>query len=285
MRPLLCLLALLAAGPALAQNDPTWTQPIAPFKIAGNLYYVGSKGLASYLVTTQEGHILINANLEESVPQIRASIEKLGFKLADVKVLLISHAHFDHDAGGAALKKLTGASYQVMDADVPNVVTGGLTDFMYGRDRRKVYPPVAVDRVLHDGDEVTLGGTTLVAHLTPGHTKGCTTWTLRIKDGGKTLDAVIVGSPYVNPGYQLFNNFQYLDIARDYEKTFQVLAALPCDLFLGAHGAYFGMDAKLAKLKKGGPNPFVDPEGYKKFVAATEKAFRDEVARQRQLAK
>ncbi len=219
------------------------------------------------------------------MPQIRDSIEKLGFKITDVKILLVSQAHYDHVAGSAEMKKLTGASYQVMDADVPNVLTGGRTDFMYGLNPRMIYPPAAVDRVLHDGDTVTLGGTTLVAHLTPGHTKGCTTWTMKVEDGGKTLDAVIVGGPTIPNGYSLFNNPQYLGIARDYERTFQVLASLPCDLFLGAHASYFDLKTKLGKMTKGGPNPFIDRDGYQAFVAANEKAFHDEVDRQRQLAK
>src|SRR5262249_41469883 len=144
---------------------------------AGNLYYVGTQGLASYLVTTPAGHILINSDLEANVPQIRDSVVTLGFKIEDVKILLVSHAHFDHVAGSAALKKLTGARYMVMDADVSVVESGGKTDFQYGDGTH--YPPTKVDRVLHDGDEVKLGDATLVAHLTPGHTRGCTTWTLK----------------------------------------------------------------------------------------------------------
>src|SRR5690349_18596859 len=194
--------ASLCANPALAQS-PEWTEPFPPFRIADNLYYVGSKGLASYLITTPQGHILINSDLEANVPLLQASITQLGFKFSDVKILLISHAHWDHDAGSASVKKLTGASYMVMDADVPVVESGGATDFHYGGDAATRYPPVRVDRVLHDGDEVKLGTVVLVAHLTPGHTKGCTTWTLTVRDGGKTYTAVIIGSPNVNPGYQL----------------------------------------------------------------------------------
>src|SRR5256885_6772658 len=181
------------AGNAYAQAD--WTEPFPPFRIAGNLYYVGSKGLANYLVTTSEGNILINSDLEANVPMIAASIEKLGFKFKDTKILLISHAHWDHDAGSAKIKKMTGASYMVMDADVSVVESGGRTDFQYGNRPDFLYPPAKVDRVLHDGDKVTLGRTVLVAHLTPGHTKGCTTWTLSVTEGGKTYNVVIVGSP------------------------------------------------------------------------------------------
>src|SRR6266404_70737 len=208
--------ALIMTSTLLAQVNPDWTEPFPPFRIAGNLYYVGSKGLASYLITTPQGHILINSDLEESVPLIRASVEKLGFKFGDIRVLLISHAHWDHDGGSAAIKRLTGATYMVMDADVPVVESGGKTDFQYGSQPPSLYPPTKVDRVLHDGDVVKLGGVTLVAHLTPGHTKGCTTWTMRVEDGGKTYDVVIVGSPNVNAGYRLVNNSLYPQIAQDY---------------------------------------------------------------------
>ncbi|HEU5234397.1 MAG TPA: subclass B3 metallo-beta-lactamase [Terriglobales bacterium] len=271
---------LLLAASLLAQADPTWTEPFPAFKIADNVYYVGSRGLASYLITTPKGHILINSNLVSSAPQIRESVEKLGFHFSDVKILLISHAHWDHDAGSADLKKLTGARYMVMDADVPVVESGGKTDFQYGNNASMLYPPAKVDRILHDGDQVTLGGVVLTAHLTPGHTKGCTTWTLKVNDGGKTYNVVIVGSPNVNPGYKLVNNAKYPTIAADYEKMFRVLNQLPCDIFLGAHGAYYNMEEKFAKLKTGGANPFIDPEGYKSFVSEKEEAFRSELAKQ-----
>jgi len=268
-------------GPrARAQTASDWTEPFPPFRIAANLYYVGSKGLASYLITTPKGHILINSSLEASVPLIQDSIAKLGFKITDVKVLLISHAHWDHDAGSAAVKKLSGASYMVMDGDVPVVESGGKTDFQYSSKAESLYPPTKVDRVLHDGDQVKLGGTTLVAHLTPGHTKGCTTWTMKITEGGKVLDAVIIGSPNVNPGYQLVHNRLYPTIAEDYERMFRVLKTLPCDLFLGAHGSYFGMDDKYPRLKAGRPNPFIDPDGCKSFVAQKEREFRKELEKQ-----
>ena len=284
IRKLAAILALtlcwLAAAPVRAQNTTDWLEPAAPFRIAGNLYYVGSKGLASYLITTPKGLILINSDLEASVPLLQDSIAKLGFKITDVKVLLISHAHWDHDAGSAAIKKLSGASYMVMEPDVPVVESGGKADFQYSSKPEWLYPPTKVDRVLHDGDEVALGGTKLVAHLTPGHTKGCTTWTMKLTERGKSLDVVIVGSPNVNPGYKLVGNELYPRIAEDYQKMFRVLAALPCDLFLGAHGAYFGMDAKLAKVVPGAANPFIDPEGYKKFVADKELEFRKELDKQ-----
>lgn len=247
----------------------------------GNVYYVGTKEYASYLITTPEGNILINSGPKEAVPLIRESIEKLGFKFSDVKILLISHAHWDHCAGSARIKELTGAKYMVMDADVPVVESGGKKDFQYAKDADSLFQPTKVDRVLHDGDEIRLGGVVLVAHLTPGHTRGCTTWTLKLADGGKTYDVVIVGSPNVNPGYKLVGNAEYPQIAQDYERTFRVLKSLPCDVFLGAHGEYYGMEAKFARLGKGTGNPFIDPAGYKAYVSEREHAFETELKKQR----
>jgi metallo-beta-lactamase class B len=279
------ILALSLASSTLAQSSPDWTEPFPPFRLAGNLYYVGSKGLANFLVATPQGNILINSDLEVNVPMIEASIEKLGFKFKDTKILLISHAHWDHDAGSAKIKEMTGASYMVMDADVSVVESGGKTDFQYGNNPDSLYRPTKVDRVLHDGDEVTLGSTVLVAHLTPGHTKGCTTWTMKVTEGSKTYNVVIVGSPNVNPGYKLVHNQNYPQIPEDYERMWRVLKSLPCDIFLGAHGDYFGLEEKYALLKDGGENPFLDPGGYRKFVAQKEQYFRTELARQQLASK
>jgi metallo-beta-lactamase class B len=218
--------------------------------------------------------------MEENVPLIRASVEKLGFKFTDIKILLISHAHWDHNAASNTITKLTGAKYMVMDADVSVVESGGKTDFQYGNDPKTLYKPTKVDSVLHDGDEVKLGGSVLVAHLTPGHTKGCTTWTFKVADGGKTYDVVIIGSPNVNPGYRLVNNVAYPRIAEDYEKTFKVLKSLPCDIFLGAHGNYFGLETKYPRFKDEGLSVFVDPAGYKKYVEDKEQEFKTELAKQ-----
>ncbi|HTH53007.1 MAG TPA: subclass B3 metallo-beta-lactamase [Edaphobacter sp.] len=274
-----CFLFGFAATKLRAQN-PAWTEPFPPFRIMGNLYYVGSKDLASYLVVTPQGNILINSSLERSVPLIKASVEKLGFKFSDTKILLISHAHNDHDAGSATILQMTGAKYMVMDADVGVVEDGGKSDFAYGKNKNDWYKLTKVDRVLHDGDEVKLGGAVLVAHKTPGHTKGCTTWTMKVNDNGKIYDAVIVGSPNVNPGYQLVGKPSYAGIVADYEKTFRVLKSLHCDLFLGAHGGYFDLDAKYARLKAGDKSAFVDPKGYAAYVAEREGAFKQELARQ-----
>jgi metallo-beta-lactamase class B len=274
------LLAMLSACGLHAQS-PDWTQPFPPHHIIGNIYYVGSRGLASYLVTTPQGNILINSSLESSVPLIRESIEKLGFHFRDTKILLISHAHWDHCAGSAAIKELTGAKYMVMDADVPEIEAGGKGNFQYGNTAASRYQPTKVDRILHDGDEVKLGDAVLVAHLTPGHTKGTTTWTMKAKEGDKIYNVVIIGSPNVNPGYKLVNNALYPQIAEDYARMFRVLKSLPADVFLGAHGNYYGMEAKYARMKAGGANPFIDPEGYKTYVAEKEQEFLADLAMQK----
>ena len=201
------------AAQSKASQTESWTRPFPPFRIAGNLYYVGSEDLAAYLIVTPQGNILINSNLASSPALIRKSIETLGFKFSDTKILLISHAHYDHCAGSAEIKRLTGTKYYVMDADVPVVESGGASDFHYAADNSMHFEPTHVDRVLHDGDTVSLGGTTLTAHLTAGHTKGTTTWTLDETENGRTLHVVIVGSPNVNPGYKLVNNTTYPQIA------------------------------------------------------------------------
>ena len=275
------LFALSVAAPVFALGSPAWTAPFPPFRIAGNLYYVGSKDLAAYLIATSKGLILINANLQSSPPLIEKSVAALGFHFKDVKILLISHAHYDHCAGAAQILKLTGAKYEVMAPDVPVVESGGRDDFQYGADRSKHFPPAHVDRVLHDGDTVSLGGTTLTAHLTPGHTKGTTTWTLDEPYNGRTMHVVIVGSPNVNPGYRLVGNKSYPRIASDYEHGFQILHSLPCDIFLGAHGEYFGLVQKYARWKAGDKDAFADPAGYKAYLADREQAFEAELHRQK----
>jgi metallo-beta-lactamase class B len=276
------LFSILLLGCSLvsAQDRSSWTEPFPPHRIAGNLYYVGSRDLASYLITNPQGHVLINSSLEESVPLIRASVEKLDFKFSDIRILLISHAHSDHCAGSAEIVKQTGAKYWVMDQDADAVENGGAKKARVGKGDYTQFPSAKVDRRLKDGEEVKLGDSVLVAHLTPGHTPGCTTWTLQVADNGKPLNSVIIGSPNVNPGYVLVGNKNYPSIARDYEQTFRVLKALPVDLFLGAHGGYYGMEAKHARLGKGDANPFIDPAGYLRYVMDREGAFLAEWEKQ-----
>ncbi len=269
MRSLALVLAACAA--LFAQDNPDYHREFPAFKIAGNLYYVGTADLAVYLIDTPKGNILINTDFKQDLPAVKKSIQQLGFKYSDTKILLISHAHGDHDEATALIAKETGAKLMVMDADAPEE-----------RSTAPGRPGAHVDRLLHDGDAVELGGSKLVARLTPGHTKGCTTWTMQVRDGARTLNAVIVGSPNVNPGYILVGNKNYPGIADDYLKTFAVLKSLPCDLFLGAHGVYFGLIAKYGKMNAGAVNPFIDPDGYKAYVAEREATFHKEWERQKQ---
>lgn len=275
----LCLLAvclLLTARSAFAD------EAFPAHRIIGRTYYVGSKELASYLIATSEGHILINSSFEETVPLIRGAVESLGFQLHDVKILLASHAHSDHVAGHALLQKLTGAQVFVMAGDDRVIADGGAGQYLYADGR---WQPCRVDRVLKDGEQIKLGDAVLTAHRTPGHTRGCTTWSWRETEGTKQLDVVVIGSPNVNPGYQLVDNRDYPEIADDFARTFAVLNQLPCDVFLGAHGNYYGLLDKYERLEKSADaNPFVDPAGYKTYVAQKERAYRKTLAEQRQAA-
>jgi metallo-beta-lactamase class B len=266
---------------AVGQGQSDWYEPFPAHKVLGNVYYVGSKDLATFLISTPDGHILINSGFEGTVPLIQKAVESLGFKMTDVKILLASHAHSDHVAGHALMQKLTGAKVFVMRGDDLVIASGGSGQYLYSSSR---WEPCKVDRVLKDGDEVKLGSVTLVAHLTPGHTRGCTTWTWRADDGGKTYDVVVIGSPNVNPGFKLVKNESYPEIAADFAKTFEVLKSLPCEVFLGAHGSYYGMVGRYALLQKGQANAFVNAEGYKEFVTQKERAFRKTLADQQNKA-
>jgi metallo-beta-lactamase class B len=282
---LLMRLLAQAAAPAPA-TSPLSEDPFPPHRIAEGLYYVGSKGLASYLVTTSQGHILINPSFETTVPLIRSHVEKLGFKFTDVKILLNSHAHSDHVAGMALARELSGADVYVMKGDDRTVETGA------GESPRP-WKPTPIKRVLADGDKVTLGGVSLTALLTPGHTRGCTTWTMRAKLGGKNRNVVVVCSPNVNPNYRLVddkkaghdpgvaNAYYYPEIVRDYEKSFRIWKRLPCDIFLGAHGNYYGMEAKYQRLLAGQEDAFVDPQGYRTWIAEREQTFRTRLEEQK----
>lgn len=273
------MLRLLLALPIVLLTSVAFGQDGAfpAHKVIGNVYYVGSRDLACYLITTPEGHILINSGFEETVPLIRASVESLGFKMRDIKILLASHAHSDHVAGHAAAREQTGAKVYVMQGDDAVISSGGKGQYLYADSR---WEPCAVDRVLKDGEEVKLGDTTLVARRTPGHTRGCTTWAWQVTEGDKKYNVVVIGSPNVNPGYQLKDNKEYPEIADDYKQCFETLKALRCDIFLGAHGAYYGMEAKYELSKQPGkPNPFIDPDGYQAYVGSKEKVFRSQLAK------
>jgi metallo-beta-lactamase class B len=276
----LLFVALFALQPCHAM-PVDWTTPLAPFQISSNLYYVGSRDLAAYLVVTPKGNILVNANLESSPALIRSSVEKLGFRWTDTRILLSSQAHYDHAAGAAGVLRETHAQHMVMDGDVSVIQSGGVTDFDQSLDH---FPPAHVDRTLHDNDTVTLGGTTITAHKTAGHTRGCTTWTMQTKDGNRTLNVVIVGGWGPNPGTRLVASHgkptAYPGIGADYDRTFKTLAALPCDIFLGAHGVYFDLLGKLARLPKEGSAVWIDPQGYHRALAEHEASYRKEVALQ-----
>ena len=257
-----------APGPQISVGGHTYTQQelfqrnvgtpqdqstqFPPHKIIGNIYYVGTGSLASFLVVTPQGNILINSTYERNVPVIQKSVEQLGFKFSDIKILLGSHAHADHMEGDALVKQLTGAQVMAMAEDVP------LLEQM--KPAGKAHP---IDKVLHDEDQVTLGGTMLVAHLTPGHTPGDTTWTMRVQDGGKSYDVLIIGSLGINPGMKLVNNSTNPQIVDQFTRAFKVSRSLPCDVPLGSHPGMYNMKEKYAKLKAGGPNPFIDPAGCK----------------------
>jgi metallo-beta-lactamase class B len=258
---------LAVALPAQTASDQHREMP--PFRIAGNLYYVGTADLAVYLIHTPQGNILINSDFLQDVPLIKKSIESLGFHYADTKILLLSHAHNDHDQAMGLMHKETGAQLMVMAGDAESEESTAP-----GR------PATHVDRVLHDGDTVELGGSKWVARLTPGHTKGCTTWTSVIREGNRDLNVVIVGSPNIN-AFPLVNNKEYPEIAEDYVKGFAVLHTLPCDIFLGAHGSYFDLGSKYQKFKAGDKDAFIDPAGYKTYITERDRLFHEEWERQK----
>jgi metallo-beta-lactamase class B len=288
MKRVVLALSLLLACPILAhaQADPTsrsWNQPVEPYRIVGNVYYVGASDVTSFLITTPEGHILLDGGFVETAPIIEANIKKLGFKIEDVKVLLSGHAHFDHAGGLAELKRATGARFAAMKEDAPVLARGGRDDFRFGD--KMTFPPIQADRILHDGDQVTLGGTTLTARLTPGHTMGNTTWTMKAKEGDRTYDVVFAGSTSVLPGDVLTNSPRYPRMADDYAKAFKVLKALPCDVFLSSHASFYNGLKKAEKLRQGAKeNPFVDPQGYRDWVARSEKAYLDQLRKEHEAA-
>jgi metallo-beta-lactamase class B len=247
-------------------------KPFPAHKVIANVYFVGTADLGSYLITTSEGHILVNTDYETTVPQIRSGVGKLGFRFTDIKIILGSHAHGDHMEGDAMVKEFTGARVMAMEQDVPalkRITPGG--------------KPHPVDRVLHDGEEVKLGSTSMTAHLTPSHTKGCTTWSMTATEAGKTYNVVIVCSVGWNPGYILVNNKDYPQISDDYVRSFATLRKLPCDIFLAAHSGFYDLAGKYEKLGQGGPNPFQDHAGYLAYIDQKEQSFYAELARQKAL--
>ena len=263
-----------------------WKAPVPPRHLVDNLYYVGAAGVSSYLITTPEGHILIDTGFEETTPLILHGVEQLGFKPADIKFILSSHAHIDHVGGHALMKKLTGARVIASAADAAVMESGGEKDFITWPREMMRYTPVHVDRIISDGEQVRLGKTTLTAHLTPGHTRGATTWTMEVSDAGKSYHVVFFSSATINAGTRLLGNARYPEIATDLENTFARLKKLPCDIFLAPHGGQFAMAEKVARLDRGeGVAALVDPAGWQKLLAGAEQAYRDQLAQEKAVAK
>lgn len=278
-----CVLLLCVTGAFAQINDEEarkWNQPVKPFKIISNIYYVGAHEVSSYLITSPQGHILLDSGFKETVPQIKENVTALGFRMEDVKIIITSHAHADHVGGIALLKQLTGAKLMVSEADAEALARGGKNDPNFGD--RFAFDPVVADRKLQDGEMVQLGDVTMTARLTPGHTKGCTTWTMTVRDGAKFYDVVFIGSTTV-PGYKLIGNAGYPNIAADYESTFKLLKLMDCDIFLAPHGSFFALHEKRKRLDEGAPqNPFINKNDFKRFVERTEKEFRAELKRQQE---
>jgi metallo-beta-lactamase class B len=287
LRVFALLCTLIVSLPALAQYAPAnakWNKPVPPFRIADNLYYVGAEGVASYLITTPAGDFLIDTGFRETVPLVEASIRKLGFRVEDVRILLISHGHFDHAGGVAAMKVATHARLLVSPAEAPMLEQGDKDDFAWGD--KYAYTPVKPDGLLKDDEPVRLGGVALTPHFTPGHTRGCTTWTMTVKDHG-VLRHVVFACSLSAPDYQLVNNPKYPGIVSDYTQSIATMRALPCDIFLAAHPWEFELDRKRAALAadpSAAANPFVDPAGYRAYIDRSEAALKERVAQQTKAA-
>jgi len=273
------LLAL--AAPALAQNNPEWTRPFPPFRIIGNLYWVGSYDLSTYLVTTPAGNILINTGVGDTANQIKASVEQLGFKLSDTKILTATHGHWDHVAGLAQLKKMTGARLIVSEPDKELFESGGRADFRFGDDPGSRFDPVKVDGTFKDNDTISLGGTVLTAHHHPGHTKGATSFTLNVPENGKTYRVVIANMGSINPGVTVSGMPKYPGIGDDYARTFKAQKDMPIDIWLASHASQFKLHEKYKPGDPYNPDRFVDPKGFKAAVEELEKTYREQLAKER----
>jgi metallo-beta-lactamase class B len=281
MKSVLPIVIVLSSLCSLAQSNPIYrsmNQPVEPFRIIGNIYYVGASDITSYLITSPHGNILLDGGFVETAPIIRDNIRRLGFRLEDVKFLLNSHAHLDHAGGLAQLKQWTGAQFVASREDGALAARGGRGDFAWGD--TLTFPPLTPDRIVADGDTVSIGDTTMTAHLTPGHTKGCTTWTTEVEENGHSYHVVFLCSISA-PGYKLVDNANYPNIVEDYRKTFAELKLLPCDIFLGSHGSFFNLTEKAAALKAGPrQNPFINVGEFQAFVESSEKDFEAELKEQ-----
>ena len=268
-----------AGNQGVPNNMLGWNEPFPPFRVAGNVHYVGTNFMAMFLITTPAGHILLDSGFEAKVPMLKENVERLGFRFSDIKILLASHAHIDHVQGHALVKRLTGARVLASRADAAVISSGGQDDPGFGNRYR--WAPCPVDQIVRDGDTVAIGGTVLTARLTPGHTPGATTWTMRVDDGGNHLQVVFFPSAIVLPGSRLVGNDAYPSIAADFAGSFATWKALPCDVFLGAHGQFYKLDRKFPRLaQNGGANPFIDPEGFRQTILELENSFRDQLESQ-----
>ncbi|MGH9143559.1 MAG: subclass B3 metallo-beta-lactamase [Vicinamibacterales bacterium] len=277
----LMLLCLAVATPGLAQDDPNWTRPFPPFRLIGNIYWVGSYDLATYLITTPQGNILINTGVGDTARQIKASVEQLGFKLADTKILTATHGHFDHVAGMAELKRLTGAKLIVAEQDKELFESGGRLDFRFGDTPGARFEAVTVDGTIKDSDTIALGGTVLTAHHHPGHTKGATSFTLNVQEGGKTYRVVIANMGSINPGVRVSGMPAYPTIGQDYARTFKAQKDMQIDVWLASHASQFRLHEKYQPGDPYSPDRFVDPAGFKASVERLEQIYRDQLARER----
>jgi metallo-beta-lactamase class B len=275
------ILSLCLCASAAAQQNADWTRPFPAFKLIGNVYWVGTYDLSTYLITTDAGHILINTGFAETVPEIKQGVEQLGFDLDDVEILTATHAHFDHVAGLAELKRLTGARMMMSEADAVLLEDGGKSDFRFGADPDTNFEPVQVDRRLKDQDTIALGGVTVTAHHHPGHTKGATSFTLMVREGGRDYRVVIANMGSINPGVTVSGMPKYPTIGDDYARTFAAQKALPIDVFLASHASQFRMHEKYRPGDAYDPTRFVDPQGYLAAVERLEGIFREQLARER----
>ena len=266
----------LVASAELSPESAAKNLPVAPFRIVGNVYYVGASDVASYLVESSAGYVLIDAGFAETAPQIESNIRALGFKLSDVKILLIGHAHPDHVGGLAALQRDTGARVEAMDVEVLPLENNGRGTFYRGD--RRLFDSVKVDRILHDHDKVELGGAVLVAHRTAGHTPGCTTWTLKTSDRQRTYNVVFFCQLTSPEGEALTKNPDYPNAVSDFKHTFDTLRTLPCDVPLAEHGTAFHLADKMRRRADDRKNPFVDPSGCRDLVNGASREF-DEALR------
>jgi metallo-beta-lactamase class B len=275
------LLMLCFAATAAAQDRSQWTQPFPPFKLIGNVYWVGTYDLSTYLITTDAGHIVINTGFAATVPEIKKGVEQLGFDFDDVEILTATHAHFDHVAGLAELKRLTGAQVLMSEADAVLLEDGGKSDFRFGDDPATNFEPVPVDRRLKDRDTIALGGVTVTAHHHPGHTKGATSFTLTVREAGRDYRVVIANMGSINPGVTVSGMPDYPAIGDDYARTFAKQKALPVDIFLASHAQQFGLHEKYTPGDAYDPDRFVDPQGYLAAVERLERTYVEQLARER----